>query len=447
MGDMVMQSVYQPNVALPAGGTSRIAVSASGAQLLQCQDTAGQLRGLTLSIPSQSNAAAQGRATTAAKKNAAAGTTPSLTVDAASTATALIYMTTGILAIDHSVASQRILQIQQLPSFQPLVTYLVQTLPTTPLQSLSSNIMLAGLVSTCVSDWQAAHAQGPSIQSHISGAATGRSMVSDKNGRFSASASDGDKKSSIKVSLVNAEWRLVHVDRQIVDGNGNELAVRQPLYTAVAGTQPYDWGNLFTGTAGKPTQIDDIIDLTPYPNAAEIVYWVRGPGLRAESSNGDVYRFNLPSSITSSEDEAWVMSLVYYGVMPLLDLILGGTFILEKLFGENVGGIIEAIWARVKGKVDPSNWINVETDGTLDIFREDQQILTLLTVDLLGLAALVLNVLEFEDPVAVVITDLAIAAAGATFALSAANLMFAVRNWVLVGHIGEYRLPVPQTTG
>ena len=121
------------------------------------------------------------------------------------------------------------------------------------------------------------------------------------------------------------------------------------------------------------------------------------------------------------------MSLVYYGVAPLLDLLLGGSFILDKLFGEKAGGVIEAVWAQIKGKIDPSNWINVETDGSLDIFSQDQQILTLLTVDLLGITALVLNTLEFEDPVAVVITDLAIAAVGATFALNAANLTFLLR--------------------
>ena len=136
---LMVRSAWQATAPAAGNGGFTTRVSQEGAQLLAVADAAGELRGLTVSVP-------QGRGRQAMH----------LAVDARSTALAYLWFNPGIIETDPSRAPERLSELESLDAFPALVEYLRNTLPDSSLTTLVSGQEFQARLAACLDEWWSA---------------------------------------------------------------------------------------------------------------------------------------------------------------------------------------------------------------------------------------------------------------------------------------------------
>lgn len=312
---LTVQSAYQS--ASPVGSSGSFTTSASnqGTQLITVSDNTGKMRALGLSNPAL----------------------PSLTLGAASTAVSLIFLTPGILVTDPTQAGQAVSKIQALPSFATLASFLAQNLPTSSLNDLQTSTTLESLKAACINDLT-------QLQSH---ALQSRVGFTDTKAGFKVSL----QPAPVSVSLSNAGFRFLSVVRQNLDANGVQIGtpvllrfkdtlVGQASGGLMDGGQPVDWGSILTLTVAQSANEVDAFDFSSVPNVAALRYWFYGPG------SGPGYEAPPFDQSLFGGDGCIGASLLYYGVFPLIDLVLSAFKVINKVTGANI------LWSAAQGALD-----------------------------------------------------------------------------------------------
>lgn len=311
-----VRSAWLDTAQVQNDGSFVTTVSTEGAQLLLATDTNGNVRALAISVPG------------------AGGAPPAqLHLDAESTAQAMIFATPGIMASEPEVAAQRLQQIHALSSFAALVDLLRQKLPDDPLLSVAQDEEFVTLSQKCVDEWFLL-TEPVSTRAVIPG---------PYKGDFFVEVRDEHNLSAVQVQLINHAWRYVNVFRRELDASGNEVRVVTVAdgVNSMPGARPASWGSLFTWSIGDPTEKSDQFSLAA-SGAAKVEYWIRGPGwVQGETS--------VPSSLPGSTLDAWGMTAFRYLVLPMVDLLVGGSRAVTE-----ADDIVKACWSGIKGVIDSS---------------------------------------------------------------------------------------------
>jgi len=310
-----VQSAWAEPCGVEAEGEFSTVVSQRGAQLLLATDDAGGTRALCISFP-QSVGAGESDA--------------GLLFDADSTAAAIVFATPGIMSSDPAEGQARLAEIRSFSSFDRLLQFLQTFLPTTSLEDLQAGAELDALVCDVVQEWISKHPI-------VSAAAIG---VSRANGDVVIEVVDQSNPARTKIKLSNWGWRCITVRRRDLTVEGNTLNVTtcwDDLCDAIGGAVPVSWGSLFMRDIGDPTVKDQTVNLTT-SGVAKGEYWLLGPGYGPGG-------YALPADVSADATEAWGLSLTYYGLMPLIDLCIGG------LLGYDVEQAVD-LWSAVKGSID-----------------------------------------------------------------------------------------------
>lgn len=281
-------STYQESAPVDESGSFTTKVSQEGAQLLFLLDSNGALRGLSLSIPQRGRRAL-------------------LTFDGESTALSLLFLTPGILSVKPEEAQSRIEELKGLTSFSDFINFLKQELPQKGISEIVKEEGYKQLLGRCVEEW---------LQKHT---AKGRGLVLNPTqvDYFQVSVKDQSNPSKVIFELKNGAFRFVNVYRRVLDGEGKEIKVDSIAsgLNSMGGAKAGSWGSIFSLTFTDPTIIGDAVNFLQ-PQIGVSQYWVRGPGWAQGSES-------LPSSITDSDLDAWGLTVVYYFVLPIVDLCDG----------------------------------------------------------------------------------------------------------------------------
>jgi hypothetical protein len=133
-------SPFQAATAVTSSGSFSTTVSTHKAHLVFATDSAGQLRGLAVSIPGKT-----------------------LDIGAESSLIGLLFLTPGILETGPSIAVTQVSALVDLPAFTTAFQYLEAQLATTALQAIVQNSTFPGLLQACVLDFYAASRASRSI--------------------------------------------------------------------------------------------------------------------------------------------------------------------------------------------------------------------------------------------------------------------------------------------
>ena len=396
-----VQSAYQLHTVTTAQGAFTTTVSSQGPQLLAVTDGGGALRALGISQPALTG----------------------LTLGAASTATALVFLTIGILTTDPTEGARRVAQIQALSAFPPLVAALAQSLPTATVPALAQTAALGALVQACVQQMLGAAGQARGrVLSRETGLPVGTSGVTAAFGTGPVAAQP--------VLLSNTFYRKVYVIRQNLDGSGNEILPQEPGFY-VDGATSLSWGSLFRGTVGEAGQKTDIDDLTFPPGIAEIAYWINGPGLGASSDA-------LPAGVDMSGSYALLLSVLFYVFFPLMDLSGGTNAVLSRVSAdETLTPKVLDLLVNAIGEAAPTRELLLAlAEGDLAAASVAAINVVIAAVGLeLSLAPLLGLVAEVAEGIAFVLTL-------ATAALAAANLVGVLPTWLSYPENKSLRLTV-----
>jgi hypothetical protein len=379
-------SAYQNASPIDAGGNCSTTVSTQGAQLLMATDNTSQNRALAISLPTT-------------------GSNVSVQFDADSTAATLVFMTYGIMTINATDAATRLRQIRNLTSFPALASLLRADMPTETLAQLSQDAQVTTAMENCVNAWLTTYA-APAAQS-----LQRRSrafLVDGDKGLIDLTVQDSSNLSNVKLQIDNNGWRYVDIFRRDLN-NGVEQRVTD--LGTMTGCVGWSLGSIFTKTVNDPTTITTTADFSQQSGNPVSEYWCCGPGWGSDADT-------LPSSIQAGK-AAWGKTLVFYGVMPLIDLILGAKGAWDIAWDTPAGNDdVEKIWNAVEATVDLTSLRN-ETDFRSicrDVIDATQSIISA-AISSGALAALGVS------PWALLLL------AGISMDMPAANLIVAVTNW------------------
>jgi len=260
-------------------------VSNSRVQLLWAVDSSNQARAIGISLPTS-----EGSSTTI------------LQVDAESTALAMVLMTPGILAVLPNEVNDRLNEIRSLPSYPALVEVIRTKLRSMTLAELVRDESVQTAMEQCVNEWL-----GRSARS----VANSRSQIQPgpPSARFAVTVRDESNLEAVVLRLENSGWRFVRVQRRELR-EGRELRVS--LVGNMAGMPGVTYGTLFSWTFAEPTTKDDSVN---FLESDTVQYWIVGPGI----STG----IQAPPSISTSDTDVLGITLLYYLVFPILDLLVG----------------------------------------------------------------------------------------------------------------------------
>ena len=288
----------------------RTIVSSESVQLVIAED--GELRGLALSIPEDTTTASD---------------TP-LTIDVASTALALAFISPGILSTEAEEARARAAELRQLAKFAEFVSVLEAELASGTLQEAFESGACQSALSDVIQAWMEDHGR----------LTTQLVQVGLPNADFIVSVDSESDTGSTQLRLQNWGWRCVHViRREVADDDTNTDHV---VASAMSGAIPVSWGSLFMGVIGSPATITDTVNFGPTNNCSRAEYWLIGPG---NVGRNDV---SPPEGIPSWSEEAWEKSLIQYCVLPVIDLAFG------CVSTNNVAERVGQIYAAVHGTLD-----------------------------------------------------------------------------------------------
>jgi len=420
--NLTINSATAAAAPIAKGGAFTTNISANGSQLQCVTDGSGIIWALAISNPSSADP---------------------LTIDATSTALALLMLTPGILTTTPSETTQRIGQLQALSSFSALESYLATNLPTTSLQDLLAQATLPQLISTCVSDW---------MNTSTSSAQNAHILATSTDGSFSANFTMMPivNPSSASVALTNSAWRFVQVARTPYDANVPQNQLLSPQFANtdsalpsalssfipsnsgyIIGPVPLSWGSIFTRTANNPIIVQDTnINLTVPPNQASLVYIAQGIGWASQTSQAP---FGLPNG--ASNAIGVLHSVVYYVVFPFLDLMLGAQSLFENY---KLLGILGNLLAGVNSVADNISTILTTASSSQDI----QSAILDICITTFGLITLAANKAIISAAGIAITPALALILGIIAAAFGAANVAVALSNWTLLPPVSTVSLPI-----
>ena len=265
-------------------GEFNTVVSKEGEQLLTIFDENNKLRALTLSTPNS------------ASSNV-------MQIDAHATSVTVVFISPGILSTNSNEAKNVINNIEKLTSFSPLELYLKNNLKSKSLNDLISTPSYDSLLNHCVVEY---------YQKYILS-----DNVSTKGLQVSKNLITLNQISQKKVELKNEGYRFVSVVERDIK-NDHSLLNQKIHLPEMKGAIPWGWGSLFTKTMLDPTV--DTIDYLPLENSSTSEFWIFGLGRKTKEE--------VPDSILALEIP-WAETIGYYGAFPILDLVSGGSTLLE----------------------------------------------------------------------------------------------------------------------
>ncbi len=302
--------------AVSAKGTFRASVSAIGAQLLLVADGAGALRGLGMARPGQS-----------------------ITVDAASTAAAMVLMMPGLTSSDLVEAADRLARIQSHASFPTLAARVRALLRTGGLASVAADTEAETLKETIATD----------VYLTLGGRGT---TPSNEAIAFKGEWGKGPAASQ-ELKLEHNGYRYVRLDVVKLDKDGANLkqevlrdTAGAPI-TAMTGTNFRSFGSILAGSTFTPTQSSARMDLTDPAGCTRIKVYVSGPGGRRGAEN-------FPLS-NSELRECYGKTALMLAVMPILDLVTGGAGAAGA--GGKAFEKIAALYGSIGGNLSMQNFI------------------------------------------------------------------------------------------
>lgn len=275
--DRRLRSAYAEPKSLNADGTADIVVTNSGAQLLLLTDGSGATRGMVV-VTADSKA---------------------ITLNAADTALALLFMSPGVLTTDSREAAERITILRALPTFAAWASFVQNHIPTTLLRDLSGDAEAESLRTTCLEEWQR----------------RSRAWGSDF-ARFQADFSGTDA-----IELVSGAWRDAVLLRERLNSNLDLVPEDRPITSPMEGAMPYTWGRLLDAAGFTVSRRYDRPEVSGDPPVGLIRYTVYGPGRSNDATP-------IPQSLGALEPYA--PSVFFAGALPLVDLVYGTSTILVR---------------------------------------------------------------------------------------------------------------------
>ena len=126
------------------------------------------------------------------------------------------------------------------------------------------------------------------------------------------------------------------IGRQVVDSSGKDVTPPviptlvgsqqlNPQGNLVSGPNTLSLGNLLTGQNNSPGGAAETLDLHQLRTAANVIYWASGPGF----SNS----VTVPASVVSAgfdDTQAWLCSLLFYAIAPVIDIAAGGVNLIKS---------------------------------------------------------------------------------------------------------------------
>jgi hypothetical protein len=414
-----VQSAYSRDGAPASDGKFPITVSAQGFQLVSVTDAQKAVRGLALSDPRS---------------------TLPINFDATSTALSLVMMTPGILETDPARGAARVAEIKAYPSFTRLVSFLVQNLKTIPLSALRRSPALESVKGAVISDWRRLHGGVQALS--ISTRAT------NSQAQFSADYGTGILTAK-PVKLTNRGWRLVRVDRELLDAQGRRLRLTQPVINqgrfpldTMGGATPISWGALLQQNVGSPTEETDTLNLletippvgqvTP-SRIATVRYYISGPGVGLGSEKPN-FSINYANAVGQS--------VLFALVLPLADLVMGGAGLLGK-----VGASMDLMWTRISTGFGSGTFISSLTNAMNSNNPTAAYGAALdMALAMFGVIGVALGAVEGLGLTATAIVLVAQAVAYSALCFSAVNVGWTVANWLRYPAVSKIELPVSSGT-
>lgn len=316
-----------------ADGNATVQTSTSGAQVLFATDASNNLRGLTLKIPGQP-----------------------LTVDARSTALALVFLVPGVATLDPTVAAARATRLQAAPSFAQLVAQLTAQLPNNPLPAILPNLQT--LIAAAVEETVGTPQVAPKVF-------TAAQAATAKPGGYYVTAGVDLSPANGSFDLNNSSFRYASVVRQFFTTRGTSAqALRTNLVGApfaravsvMSAASGLGLGNLVTGQLlGSSSARDNFSLLEHNPALEHVVYYIRGLGWAGHRDQA-----TLPQEVSANlfEDTADVATLLLSFLYPLVEMVLG----VSLAAGRSVEALLDLVGQTSAG-VAATNAVNSANTG------------------------------------------------------------------------------------
>jgi hypothetical protein len=315
-------SAQQATTADVKNGAFTTTVSTQGPQLLFLQDSAGKIRGLTLSLPSNSSTASI------------------MAADAKSTALALLFLSPGITTSNSAQAKQVFTALQQMTSFAQFLAFLQANLPTRALDDLVQNVTYQSLLTACLTEWPGVVVTLPpvpvaslnplafAVEPEVTPASTSTANI--QSGGVTLEVTPGYTGAlDLQATLSNYALRSVMVYEVLDDGTSQSLVTSFRLDGAKA-LKLTSW---LTGSIGAPTTYTV---KTSFPNAnSKLQYSIVGMGLWSTTGT-------LPPGFSSSDLlYPVVKDDLNYVVLPMLDFVTGLPLSTTFDIGTAVTGLVQ----------------------------------------------------------------------------------------------------------
>lgn len=320
-------SAFQLDGLVDPTGAFQTTVATGNAQIVFVRDGGGVVRGMAVSLPGSP-----------------------LTFDAASTATALVFMSPGIGTTDAALAAQQVQNIQNAPSFNALVAELAGRLPNADVPTAVADPAVQVLLQLVAQEVFAAAV--PRTVSARTTPFTEKEQFLDKPGRLRL-LRNPDIFPDAQFEVENGGFRYVSVVRQSYNLAGELVQTVQPMLqgspfsgtpSVVGGVNALSVGNLVFGQVDAPGTAIDLYSLptSNYP-VDRSVYYLRGLGF---SGHEDSYPEDaIPAEVKQAFDTnlsggitvpglANGFTFVYYLLFPFLEPILGVVGLATKTFDE-----------------------------------------------------------------------------------------------------------------
>jgi hypothetical protein len=372
-------------------------VSKMGTQLLFVTDGNHQLRGLTLSKLNNQQPLL-------------------LNCDAISTAYSLLFLSPGIATINSDSTNARMNRFSSLTTFQNLVIYLRNNLPSSSLTNLISQNQTKSLIFDCISEY------------------TGIDTLSnlDTYENFFSVQKISDPNYD-KFELKNNGWRFAKVIRRDIITDNQPPRRTEVIFDPMNGIVPLSIGSIFSLTTGNPTteinQKSKETDITKYE------FWVLGPGFK------NPIPYPLPNDIQRDYWKAILNTMIFYVAFPIIDLISGGLNLINKTVPEILSAV-NTIRESIEGGITAQEYANFMNSGSFQVALGNSLDLGIHVLSLmLTSGILVTTGIITAESATILIALLAVI----SLPLVAANLILMVSHYFITYDI--YKHTIFNTTG